>query len=49
MAKRKKKKTNKSSIEITIELYAILLILVAILGISKFGPVGRLIASFGLF
>lgn len=49
MAKRKKKKTNKSSIEITIELYAILLILVAILGIGKFGPVGRLIASFGLF
>ena len=49
MAKRKKKKTNKASIEITIELYAILLILVAILGIGKFGPVGRLIASFGLF
>ena len=49
MAKRKKKKTNKASIEITIELYAILLILVAILGTGKFGPVGRLIASFGLF
>jgi len=49
MAKRKKKKTNKASIEITIELYAILFILIAILGIGKFGPVGRLIASFGLF
>ena len=49
MAKRKRKKAKKEQIEITIELYAVLLIIAAILGIGKLGPVGRLIASFGLF
>ena len=48
MAKRKRRKTKKN-IEISIELYAVLLVVASILGIGKLGPVGRLIASFGLF
>ncbi len=49
MAKKKKKKTVKKGFEHSEELYGILLVLCAILGIGKYGPVGRLIASFGLF
>ena len=50
MAKRKNKKTSKKkSIEISVELYAILFVIAAILGIGKLGPVGKLIASFSLF
>ena len=48
MAKRKRRK-KKQKIEISIELYAILFVIAAILGIGKLGPAGRLIASFGLF
>lgn len=48
-----KKKTKSSSKDkkpnYIIELYGILLILVAILGIGKYGPAGRIIASFSLF
>lgn len=49
MAKKKKKKTVEKKFEHGAELYGILLVLCAILGIGKYGPVGRLIASFGLF
>ncbi len=49
MAKRKKRRTKKNKIQISIEIYALILIILAILGVGKFGPVGRLIASFGLF
>ncbi len=49
MAKKKKKKENKKEFAYSCELYGILLILAAILGIGKYGPVGCLIASFGLF
>jgi len=50
MAKKKKKKpSKKQSIEISIELYAIVFVIAAILGIGKLGPVGKLIASFSLF
>ena len=49
MAKKKKKKTVAKKLEHSEELYGILLILAAILGIGKYGPVGKLIASFGLF
>ena len=49
MAKRKRRRTRKAKLEISIEIYAILLVIAAILGVGKFGPVGRLIASFGLF
>ncbi len=49
MAKRKKKKVTKKGIGYSAELYGIILVLIAILGIGKFGPVGRIFASFGLF
>ena len=49
MAKRKKRKSKKSTIEIPTGLYAVIFIIAAILGIGKLGPVGRLISSFGLF
>lgn len=50
MAKKKrKKKVEKKEFGYTAELTGIILILIAILGIGKYGPVGRLFASFGLF
>jgi len=49
MAKRKKKKVVKNKFKYKNELYGIILILCGILGLGKFGPVGRAIASFGLF
>lgn len=50
MAKRKKKKSKKtSSIEISIELYAILIIFITIIGLGKLGPIGKIITSFSLF
>lgn len=49
MAKRKKKKDKKKKFEYSYELYGVVLVLIAILGIGKYGPVGRLFASFGLF
>ena len=49
MAKKKKKKAVKKSFNYSAELYGIVLILIAVLGIGKYGPVGRLFASFGLF
>ena len=48
MAKRKRRR-KKQKLEISIELYAILLLIASILGIGKLGPAGKLIASFGLF
>ena len=49
MAKRKKKKVVKNKFKYKVELYGIILILCGILGLGKFGPVGKAIASFGLF
>ncbi len=49
MAKTKKKKEVKKGFEHSVELYGIFFILIAILGIGKYGPVGRIIASFALF
>lgn len=49
MAKKKKKKEVKKGFEHSEELYGILFILMAILGVGKYGPVGRIIASFSLF
>lgn len=49
MAKRKRKRSRKNNDSIMIELYSIVLIIAAILGIGKLGIVGRLIASFSLF
>lgn len=49
MAKKKKKKEVKKSFDHMVELYGVLLILCAILGIGKYGPVGRFITSFSVF
>ena len=49
MAKRKRKKVVKTKFKYTAELYGIIFVLMAILGLGKYGPVGRMIASFGLF
>ena len=49
MAKRKRRRSKKQKFEISIGLYAVLFILVAVLGIGKFGPAGRMLASFSLF
>lgn len=49
MAKKKRKKAVKKGFNYSAEIAGIILILIAILGIGKYGPVGRLIASFGLF
>lgn len=49
MAKRKKKKETKKGFAHATELYGILLILAAILGIGRYGPVGNMIASFAIF
>lgn len=49
MAKKKKKKETKKKFEYAAELYGVLFILIAILGLGKYGPVGRFITSFFLF
>ncbi len=49
MAKRKRKKVVKSKFKYTAELYGIVFILAAILGIGKYGPVGEMVASFSVF
>lgn len=47
--KKKKKKVEKKEFSYGAELRGIVLILIAILGIGEYGPVGRLFASFGLY
>ena len=50
MAKRKRKRTTKKQkLELKVEVYAVLLIIISIIGLGKLGPVGRFIASFSLF
>ena len=50
MAKRKKRSQSKNKKpDYMTELVGVLLILIAILGIGKYGPVGRIISSFSLF
>ena len=49
MAKKKRKREKKKNSELSVELYAVILTLIAILGIGKLGPVGKMIASFGVF
>ena len=46
MAKKKKRKVEKSKFEHSAELYGVLFILCAILGLGKYGPVGKFISSF---
>ena len=50
MAKKKRKKTKKKEkIVISNEIYAVFLVIAAILGLGKLGPVGKFIASLSLF
>ena len=49
MAKRKRRRTKRGKIQLSIEIYALILVILAMIGVFKLGPVGRLIASFGLF
>ena len=49
MAKRKKKKETRKGFAHSTELYGVLLVLAAILGIGRYGPVGGMIASFSIF
>lgn len=50
MAKRKKRNSSKKKKpEYFVELIGILLVLIAVLGIGKYGPVGRIISAFSLF
>ncbi len=49
MAKRKKRKENKKNTSYLIELKGMLLILISIIGICKFGIVGNFIESFSAF
>lgn len=49
MAKKKKSKTSKQEFKYSAELYGVLYIVCAILGLGKYGPVGRFINSFFLF
>lgn len=50
MAKRKRRKTTKKAVlEVRKEVYAILFIVVAVIGLGKLGPVGRCVAAFSLF
>ena len=49
MAKRKKKKETKKGFAHSKELYGVLLVLAAILGIGRYGPVGNMITSFAMF
>ena len=49
MAKKKKKKQVKKDFSFSAQVYGLLLILAAILGLGKYGPVGRAITSFSIF
>ena len=49
MAKRKKKKVEKKKFEHSEELYGVIFILCAILGLGKYGIVGKFITSFSVF
>lgn len=50
MAKRKKKKvTKQQDTDLIIQIYGVILILASILGLGKYGPVGKIITSFSMF
>lgn len=50
MAKKKRRKSSKKeTFTVKKEVYAVLFILISIVGLGKLGPVGRIIASFSLF
>ena len=49
MAKRRRRRKRKQNFEISIELYAILFIIIAVLGLGKFGPAGRVVAAASMY
>ena len=49
MAKRKRKKQVKKDFELDAQIYGVIFVLIAILGLGKYGPVGKAITSFSLF
>lgn len=49
MAKKKSRKVTKSKFEHSVELYGVILVLCSILGIGKYGLVGKFISSFSIF
>ena len=49
MAKKKKRKEKEVNVSYKVELVGVIFILASIIGIGRFGPVGRLISAFGVF
>ncbi len=49
MAKRKRRRETKKKFEHSAELYGVLFVLMAILGLGKYGIIGRFITSFSVF
>ncbi len=49
MAKKKKQSSKTKKPAYLVDLYGIVLMLISILGIGKYGPVGRIISSFSVF
>ena len=50
MAKRKKKKAqDNKSVKFSVEITGLIFILIGIIGLGKFGPVGNLIKEFAIF
>ena len=49
MAKRKRRREKSKNAELTVEIYAVILVLISILGIGKLGPFGKMISSFAIF
>ena len=49
MAKKKKRKEKEANVSYKVELIGVIFILASIIGIGRFGPVGRLISAFGVF
>lgn len=49
MAKKKKRKEKVEDVSYRTELIGVLLILASIIGVGRFGPVGKLLSAFGVF
>ena len=49
MAKKKKRKEKETDVSYKVELIGVVFILASIIGVGRFGPVGRLISAFGVF
>ena len=49
MAKKKKRKDETDKVKFSTELTGLILLLISVIGIGSFGPVGHLIKSFAIF